>query len=92
MSHTTQPAAVLRTYPHAFYLPAALIFGIFFVVPTALSFYFSLTRWTLFDSTYIGLENYVSFLDEPMLLSGLRNTIVYAVLTAGLKVVIALPL
>ena len=83
---------MLRTYPHWFYLPAAIVFGIFFLVPTALSFYFSLTRWTLFNATFIGLDNYVAFLGDPMLMSGLRNTIIYAVITSGLKVIIALPL
>ncbi len=87
-----RPRAVLRTYPNWFYLPAALVFGVFFVVPTALAFYFSLTRWTLFSATFIGLENYVTFLNDPMLMTGLGNTIIYAVLTSGLKVIISLPL
>ena len=87
-----RPRAVLRTYPNWFYLPAALVFGVFFLVPTALAFYFSLTRWTLFDATFIGLDNYVAFLGDPQLMSGLRNTIIYAVLTSGLKVIISLPL
>lgn len=92
MHDDIRPKAVLRTYPHWFYIPAALVFALFFLAPTALSFYFSLTRWTLFNATFIGLDNYVAFLGEPMLMSGLRNTIVYAVLTSGLKVIIALPL
>jgi raffinose/stachyose/melibiose transport system permease protein len=92
MRNNTRSQAVLQTYPNWFYLPAALVFGIFFVVPTVLAFYFSLTRWSLFDAVFIGLDNYVSFLSDPQLLSGLRNTIIYAVLTSGLKVLIALPL
>jgi len=92
MSDQQRPRAVLQTYPHWFYLPAAIVFGIFFVVPTALAFYFSLTRWTLFNATFIGLDNYISFLTDPQLTLGLRNTIIYAVLTSGLKVVISLPL
>jgi len=84
--------AVLRTYPYWFYLPAALVFGLFFIVPTAMAFYFSLTRWSLFDATFIGLDNYVTFLGDARLMAGLGNTIIYAVLTSGLKVVISLPL
>jgi len=87
-----RPQAVLRTYPNWFYLPAALIFGVFFLVPTVLAFYFSLTRWTLFNATFIGFDNYISFLGDARLMSGLRHTLIYAVLTSGLKVVIALPL
>jgi raffinose/stachyose/melibiose transport system permease protein len=92
MQSSARPQAVLRAYPNWFYLPAALVFCVFFMVPTALAFYFSLTRWTLFDATFIGLDNYHTFLNDPMLMSGLRNTIIYAVLTSGLKVIISLPL
>jgi len=92
VANQARPQAVLRTYPNWFYLPAALVFGVFFLVPTALAFYFSLTRWTLFDATFIGLDNYVEFIGDPQLMAGLRNTIVYAVLTSGLKVIISLPL
>jgi len=90
--HVRQPRAVLRTYPYWFYLPAAIVFGVFFVVPTALAFYFSLTRWSLFEATFIGLDNYGTFLGDAQLMAGLRNTIIYAVLTSGLKVIISLPL
>lgn len=92
MNIQPRPRTILRTYPYWFYLPAALVFGVFFLVPTALAFYFSLTRWTLFNATFIGFDNYVSFLGDPHLTSGLRHTIIYALLTSGLKVVISLPL
>lgn len=92
MQGDLRPKSVLRTYPHWFYIPAALVFLIFFLTPTLLSFYFSLTRWTLFNATFIGFDNYVLFLGDPMLTAGLRNTIIYAVLTSGLKVIISLPL
>jgi ABC-type sugar transport system permease subunit len=36
-------------YPGWFFLPAAVIYGTFFIVPTFASLYFSLTRWTLFN-------------------------------------------
>jgi len=92
MQSETRPRAILRTYPNWFYLPAALVFGLFFLVPTAMAFYYSLTRWTLFNATFIGLDNYITFLNDPSLSSGLINTIIYAVMTSGLKVIISLPL
>ncbi len=92
MTTQPRPRSVLRTYPNWFYLPAALVFAVFVIVPTALAFYFSLTRWTLFDATFIGFSNYTDFLGDPQLMGGLRNTLIYAVLTSGLKVIIALPL
>jgi raffinose/stachyose/melibiose transport system permease protein len=92
MPNQALPRIVLRTYPRWFYLPAALVYSLFFLVPTALAFYFSLTRWSLFDATFIGLDNYRAFVTDPQLVSGLRNTLIYAVITSGLKVIIALPL
>ena len=82
--------ATLGAYPYWFYLPALVVFGIIFVAPTLLSFWYSLTRWTLFDAEFIGLDNFALFLREPSLTNGLRNTIVYAFVTSGLKVVIGL--
>lgn len=79
-------------YPTWFYLPAAIIYGGLFLVPTFASFYFSLTRWTLFDSTFVGLDNFVEFFREPALVKGLTNTLIYAVVTSGLKVLLGLPL
>jgi raffinose/stachyose/melibiose transport system permease protein len=90
MAENARARVVLRAYPGWFYLPAALVYGVFFIVPTLLAFYFSLTRWSLFDAVFIGFQNYVDFLTDPQLVTGLRNTIIYAVLTSGLKVVIAL--
>ena len=81
---------MLRTYPHWFYLPAGIIFGLFFILPTLLAFYFSLTRWTLFDSTFIGLQNFRTFLSDPMMVISLKNTIIYAFITSGSKVILAL--
>lgn len=79
-------------YPHWFYLPAAVVYGTLFLVPTFASFYFALTRWTLFDQEFIGVENFVTFFGEPALVQGLTNTLIYAVVTSGLKVVLGLPI
>jgi raffinose/stachyose/melibiose transport system permease protein len=77
-------------YPMWFCLPAALIYGVLFLLPTFASFYFSLTRWTIFDSHFIGFDNFVEFFREPALVSGLTHTLIYAVVTSGLKVVLGL--
>lgn len=77
-------------YPTWFYVPAAVIYGVLFIVPTLIAFYFSLTRWSIFDSKFIGFENYVTFFKEPALVSSLWHTVVYAIITSGLKVVLGL--
>ena len=77
-------------YPYWFCLPAAIIYGIFFLIPTICGFYFSFTRWDLFTSTWIGLKNYETFFNEQALVIGLRNTLIYAFMTSGLKVVLGM--
>jgi raffinose/stachyose/melibiose transport system permease protein len=77
-------------YPNWFYLPAGVLYLILFAVPTFASFFFSLTRWSLFDWQFIGLENYQTFFSEPALVKGLEHTLIYAVVTSGLKVVLGM--
>src|SRR3954469_12026700 len=79
-------------YPYWFLIVPGVIYFVFFVVPTLTSFYYSFTRWDLFTSKWIGLENYRTFFQEQALVIGLRNTLIYAVMTSGLKVVIGMAL
>ncbi len=81
-----------KAYPHTFYLPAAIVYAVLFIVPTGMAFFFSLTRWSLFDWEFIGLDNYLLFFSRPALITSMRNTLVYAVVTSGLKVVLGLSL
>jgi len=77
-------------YPLWFYLPAGILFIVLFAIPTFASFYFSLTRWTLFDTEFIGLDNFRQFINEPFLLGALTNTFIYGFLTSAAKVVLGL--
>lgn len=79
-----------KTYPYWFLLPGGLVFVVLFLVPSVIAFYFSLTRWSLFDQQFIGLDNYRQFFEEPALISGLTNTLIYAVVTSGSKVVLGM--
>src|SRR5690606_9636956 len=88
--HRARAPRVDSAYPYWFYLPAAIIYGVLFLLPTVFSLYFSLTRWTLFDSNFIGLDNFAQFLREPFLIKGLVNTLIFAVVTSGAKVVLGL--
>ncbi|HEY3015119.1 MAG TPA: sugar ABC transporter permease [Nocardioides sp.] len=88
----TGPRRRKSPYPYWFMLPAGVVYTILFLVPTITSFYFSLTRWTLFDHKFIGLDNFKEFFQEPALVSGLTHTLFYAVVTCGLKVVLGMAL
>ncbi len=82
--------AVTHSYPLWFYIPSAVAFIVLFIAPTIASFFFSLTRWTLFDWQFIGLDNYRQFFGEPFLVQGLYNTLFYAFFTSGSKVIIGM--
>jgi raffinose/stachyose/melibiose transport system permease protein len=77
-------------YPLWFPLPALALYVLFFGVPTLISLYFSLTRWTLFDATFIGFDNYVSFFTDPQLAVAFGNTFLYGLVTSAVKIVLGL--
>lgn len=86
----TRQRSAKSPYPLWFHIPAGVFFTVLFVIPTVASFYFSLTRWTLFDVEFIGFDNFIQFFREPALVKGFVNTFVYAIVTSGLKVVLGL--
>lgn len=75
-------------YPQWFYIPAAALYVVLFAVPTFASFYFSLTRWTLFDTHFIGFDNFVQFFQDPQLFQAFVHTFIYGIVTSVLKVVV----
>ncbi|MDQ1913656.1 sugar ABC transporter permease [Paenibacillus sp. GD4] len=79
-----------KMYSYLFLLPAGVIYFVFYLLPTIMSLFFSMTRWTLTKWQYIGFDNYVMFFEETSLRIGFKNTLIYAVVTCGLKVVLAL--
>ncbi len=79
-------------YSYWFYAIPGTIFTLFFLLPTVAAFYFSLTRWTLIDATFIGLDNFRQFFTDPALLRGFFDTFIYAIITTGLKVTIGMAL
>jgi raffinose/stachyose/melibiose transport system permease protein len=79
-----------RSYPLWFYVPSGILYLTLFIVPTVLGFYFAFTRWTLFDSEYVGLQNFQRFFSDPSLVGSLTNTLIYAFVTSASKVVLGL--
>ena len=87
---SVQASRLAKSYPLWFYLPGGLVYLVLFIVPTVLGFYFAFTRWTLFESTFVGFDNFVRFFQDPSLIGSLTNTLIYAFLTSGSKVVLGL--
>lgn len=78
-----------HVYSGWFMAPALVVFGIFFLVPMVMSLYFCLTVWDFNSFRFVGLENFKLFFSERSLSSSILHTMIYAVLTCGLKVVLA---
>lgn len=79
-------------YSYGLAAPVGIIFLLFFIIPTLVSFFFSMTRWTLFDWEFVGFENFVQYFKEASLAIGFKNTLIYGVVTSGLKVIFGLAL
>ncbi|MDM5338578.1 sugar ABC transporter permease [Fictibacillus enclensis] len=79
-----------KRYTYYFLLPAGIVYLVFFIFPTVMSLFFSMTWWSLTDWKFIGLDNFKTFLTEDSLNIGFKNTIIYAVVTCGLKVVLGM--
>ena len=73
-----------------FLVPAIVVFGALFILPTVISLFFSMTVWDLKTWRFVGLENFINFFSEYSLRIGIQNTFIYAILTCGLKVVIGM--
>lgn len=76
-------------YSYWFLVPMLVIYVVLFIIPIAISFFFSLTNWTFDEWSFCGIENFKTFFTEPSLYSSIGNTFIYAFLTSGLKVVLS---
>ena len=89
MGRTTKRQKAREQYPLVFLFPVFIVFTIFFLIPVATSFYYSLTVWDFHSVRFVGLENYRMFFAEQGLRSSVGHTLLYAFMTSGLKVILA---
>lgn len=78
-----------KTYSMWFIVPSMTVFTVIFVIPLLLSLFFSLTVWDFDGFTFCGIDNFIMFFQEQSLRIGIKNTLLYAILTSGLKLVIS---
>ncbi len=76
-----------------FTVPGLLIYTIFMIVPIIMSVIISLTNWTgmtqLSQASFVGLKNYASLLNDPILKVTINNTLVYGMIMMLVVPVIA---
>lgn len=74
--------------------PAFLGFFILFIVPTVMSFLYSVTNWSVYGSElqFVGLLQYKKLLTDVKTLAALRHSIVYALLITVIQNIAAIAL
>lgn len=83
-----------KSYPYFFLLPAIIVYFIFYLLPTILGFGFSFTDWNAYGDTihFVGLQQFKKVFQDPVMLTCLKNTLLYAISTAFLQNFFALVL
>lgn len=76
-----------RRYSYWLLAPLGIIYIIFYLLPIILSFFFSLTTWTLDSYSFVGLYNFKTFFTESYLSISIKNTFVFAILSCAGKTV-----
>lgn len=76
---------------YSFLAPALLVMGVFVIWPMIDALRLSFTDDTIFgDAEWIGLDNYRTLVTDDAFRNALKNTLIYAVVTTPVSVVIAL--
>ncbi|MCS7220833.1 MAG: sugar ABC transporter permease [Anaerolineae bacterium] len=73
-------------------IPLVISFALFWVYPVVRGFWGSFTQWRAFDpnAPFVGMQQYVKALNDPIFRISLRNTFYYTVLTIPANVILAL--
>lgn len=81
-------------YPKYLLLPVILMFVIFFIIPVIGGIFISFTDWDITQSgvEFVGIENYISVLDDSSVQTAIKNTLIFAVAIVIVRNILALAL
>lgn len=85
----------LGKYFPIFILPALAIYLIFSILPFIFTFFYSFTDYTDMNPVnlhFTGLQNYIKVLGTPLMMTAIKNSVLYAILLTGFQVILGLPL
>lgn len=85
----------LGKYFAIFIVPALIIYAIFCVLPFIYTIYYSFTNYTDMNPTnldWVWFENYKKVFETPLMMTGMKNSVIYAILLTGFQVIFGLPL
>ncbi|MCU1636609.1 MAG: ABC-type sugar transport system periplasmic component-like protein, partial [Cryobacterium sp.] len=89
-----RPARKIAWLGLAWVLPALVVLGVFVYLPLVQNLGFSTLKWDIFSGTqeFVGGENYLKLMNDPIFWSSLSNNLAYAIVSIGLQVFGALAL
>ena len=88
-------AGTLGKYFYVFILPAFVVYLLFSIVPFLYTFYYSFTDYTDMNPvnlSFVGLKNYIKVFNTPLMITAIKNSVLYAIMLTSLQTILALPL
>lgn len=87
-----KPRLQKQLTPYILMLPAVLIMLIFVYLPVAQNFYLSFFRWSSIDPAmkFIDIQNYTRIFSDKIVATGLRNNVLYSVISVVFQVGLSL--
>ncbi len=78
---------------YLYLIPAILLVSVFIYIAVGLNFYYSLFRWNTYsEKVWVGLANYTRLFQDGNFWTGLKNNLLFAVISVTFQVGIALAL
>ena len=88
-------AGTLGKYFYVFILPAFIVYLLLSIVPFLYTFYYSFTDYTDMNPvnlSFVGLKNYIKVFNTPLMMTAIKNSVIYAIMLTSLQTILALPL
>ena len=88
-------AGELGKYFIIFIIPALVIYLVFSITPFLYTMYYSFTDYTDMNPihlSFVGLKNYLKVFQTPVMLTAIKNSVIYAILLTGFQTILGLPL
>ncbi|MDD2957651.1 MAG: sugar ABC transporter permease [Lachnospiraceae bacterium] len=85
----------LGKYFVIFILPALVIYLVFSILPFLYTVFYSFTDYTDMNPinlSFVGIKNYLKVFQTPMMLTAIKNSVIYAILLTFFQTVLGLPL
>ena len=79
-----------HAWSYIFIAPTLAFFVLFTVIPVVQAFTLSLQNATLIDSTWVGLDNFITLARDDVFRLAVRNTLLYTVIVVAAQISLAL--